>query len=367
MKAIRRVYCIVLLTAISGCGDTGRVKPIASVAAHASISSITFTPSGSTLATAGGGSGQGRYSLPAVILHDIASLRIIGSIPIPERIQAISFSPDGKSIAVADGDYQGSGNAYLFDPVTGNLLKTFRGSTGWIHGLAFSPDGGLLVSCGSTWHSETAGQGYRDGKIAVREIASGRERGGHEWEDGTYKSVSFAPNGQTYATGGGTCFLGRSDSGEVHLWDATTGRTLWSRQGHSMVVECVAFAPGGEALASGGMDGVLKLWCAADGKELLVVERAKKRSGRVLSVAFSPDGKYLLAALGSFNRGSRWGELRAWEIRAKVIRELLIYDGPSPVTCAAFSPDGRLLAAGDDEGTLRLWQSAQVSAALPRE
>jgi WD40 repeat protein len=366
MPAIRGIYPIVLLTAISGCGDTDRVEPTASVKAHGSISSIRFSPSGSILATAGGGWDEGRYS-SAVILRETASLRTIRSIPIPEQVQAISFSPDGKTVAVADGNYQGSGHAYLFDPMTGDRLKTFGGSTGWIHGLAFSPDGGLLVSCGSTWDLGAVGQGYKDGKIAIWEVASGQERFGHEWADGTYTSVSFAPSGPAYITGGGTNFLGRPDSGDVHLWDAVTGRTVWSHQGHSKVVECVAFSPSGEAVASGGMDGVLRLWDAADGKELFVAKRGKERLGRVLSVTFSPDGKYLTAALGSFNRGGSWGELRAWAIRAKEPREIAIFEGPAPMTCVAFSPDGRFVAAGDGVGTLRLWESAKVFAATTEE
>ena len=366
IKTIHGVYIITLFTAISGCRDTGGIEPTSVVKTDGSISSISFSPSGSILATAGGGWDQGRNSA-AVILRDVTSLRTIASIRIPERVQSISFSPDGRAVAIADGEYQGSGHAYLFDTLTGDRLKTFGGSTGWIHGLAFSPDGSLLVSCGSTWHSGAAGQGYKDGKIAICDVASGQERSGHEWEDGTYRSVSYAPNGRAHVTGGGTNFLGRSDRGDVQLWNATTGRILWSRQGHSMVVECVAFAPDGEAVASGGMDGVLKLWAASDGKELWLAKHAQDRSGRVLAIAFSPDGKFLAAALGSFNRGNNWGEVRAWEIQAQEVREVSIFDGSAPMTCVAFSPDGRLLAAGDGDGTLRIWQSSAVFTAPPKE
>src|SRR4029077_20225419 len=118
IKTISGVYLIMLMTAISGCGDTGRVEPTSSVKADGSISSISFSPSGSILAMAGGGWDKGRYSA-AVILRDVTSLRTIGSIRIPERIQSISFSPDGKAVAVADGEYQGSGHVYLFDTLTG--------------------------------------------------------------------------------------------------------------------------------------------------------------------------------------------------------------------------------------------------------
>jgi len=110
------------------------------------------------------------------------------------------------------------------------------------------------------------------------------------------------------------------------------------------------------------MDGVLKLWDASSGKVLFTAKIGSQRYGRVLSVAFSPDGKYLAAGLGSYNRGGHWGEVRAWDIRAKPVREISIFDGPAAIGAVAFSPDGRLLAAGDSEGTLRLWESAKAFA-----
>jgi WD40 repeat protein len=359
MKITHCVYPTLLLVMTWGCSSGARVEPTTSVATQGAIVSLSFSPSGSVLTTAGGAWDT------TVTLRDTTSLNAIRSIPVPERVQAIAFSPDGKTIAVADGDYQGLGHAYLFDPATGDRLKTIGGSTGWIHGLAFSPDGALLVTCGSTWIEDATGQGYKRGEVAACGLRDGQERAVLESEGGTCRAVAFSPNGKTYITGGGTCFLGRPDSGDVRLWDTETGQNLWSRQGHSQLTECVAFAPNGEVIASGGMDGELKLWAAADGQELFEARLGNKRYGRVLSIAFAPDGKYLISAFVSHNRGNRFGELRAWDVGTKPIQGIPFFDGPSPMTCIAFSRDGRLLAAGDAEGILRVWQSAKVFVVTP--
>jgi WD40 repeat protein len=359
------IFTFLLAFFVLGCNRadrSGRVEPVASVklpADASSIDSIAFSPTGSTLATAGAKWVQ-RHTFYEVILRDTVSLGIIRTIPIPKHIEAISFSPDGKAIAVADGAYQGLGSTRLFDPATGARLKVIGGSTGWIHGLAFSPDGGLLVTCGSTWNDRASG--YDSGKVTTRDLANGTERLGEKWNVGTCRAVAFAPSGQTYITGGGMCSLDRPGSGSLCLWDAATGQPLWIKQGHESVVECVAFAPDEKVVASGGMDGVLKLWNAVGGEELYVARIEGNRYGRVLSVAYSPDGKYLAAGRGSYNRGDHWGELRVWEIGAKPIREISIIDNTCAITSVTFSPDGGLLAAGDADGTLRLWDTKKAFA-----
>jgi WD40 repeat protein len=370
MIAIRRAPLIVLLATISGCsGSHSRgVEPIVSfeVAGKVSaIQSIEFSPKGSTLAVAVVGSDQGQR-FKSVILYETGSFKAVRTIPVPERPEVISFSPDGKTLAVGTGDYQGLGSAYLFDSATGKQIARFGGTSGWVHDLGFSPDGKLLASCGSTWDLKV-GQGYHDGKATVWELASGNKRPVLESESKTYRSGSFSPNGQSFVVGGGTSHMNRSDSGNVSLCDVTTGRVLWNQASHSMVVESVAFSPDGKTIAAGGMDGVLKLLDAANGKSWFVSKRLSGQYGRVLSLAFSPDGKYLTAALGSFNRGGKWGELRAWEIQGRVARELLIFEGESPMTSVAFSPDGRFLASGDFQGVLRVWESAKVFVAIAKE
>ncbi|MBW3570135.1 MAG: WD40 repeat domain-containing protein [Gemmatimonadetes bacterium] len=107
-------------------------------------------------------------------------------------------------------------------------------------------------------------------------------------------------------------------------------------RGHVGVVSSVAFV--GERIASGGMDGTVRLWDAAAGRELRVL----RPGGEVNAVALSPDGRWLAAGHG--RRVTVWalpGGRQAWT------RDL----GGYPASLA-FAPDGGELAALASEGTL---------------
>ena len=61
----------------------------------------------------------------------------------------------------------------------------------------------------------------------------------------------------------------RSSIPRSEIWDAAAGKLLHTLYGHSSQVVSVAFSPDGKYLASGSEDGVAKLWDATTGQELL--------------------------------------------------------------------------------------------------
>lgn len=119
--------------------------------------------------------------------------------------------------------------------------------------------------------------------------------------------------------------------------------------GHSGRVNSVAFSPDGQLVASGSDEHSIRLWDVRTGKLLRTLTG---HADRVYSVVFSPDGQLLAS-------GSKDTTVKLWDVRTG--RELLTLTGHSVRYCegfwlysVAFSPEGQILASSDDQA-IRLW------------
>jgi WD40 repeat protein/transcriptional regulator with XRE-family HTH domain len=176
------------------------------------------------------------------------------------------------------------------------------------------------------------------------------------------RATAFSPDGRLLLAGGGPADPKATDgAATVQLWDITDPRRprrLSTR--HTGVPLSAAFSPDGRTLATVGQDGVLRLWSPSRRHGLRPMAGLRPATGvpgghatgvgRPTSVAFSPDGRTLAA--GSTDR-----TVRRWDVtRPRRPRPLPPLRGHRGVVASvAFSPDGRTLAAGGWDHTVRLW------------
>jgi WD40 repeat protein len=184
------------------------------------VASITFSPDGTTLASAGGG---------YVHLWDVATGGELWRVA-NEGASDLAFSPNGRLLACGL-ERAGATGVVLREVSTGKQLRLLTAEGSTASGLAFAPDGKTLASAGSP-----AG-----GKVRLWDTATGAELRSLQGSG----AVAFSPDGKILAAA--------TKAGDVRLWDPPTGREVGRFPGEpGWTINRLAFAPDGKALAVGG-------------------------------------------------------------------------------------------------------------------
>lgn len=134
---------------------------------------------------------------------------------------------------------------------------------------------------------------------------------------------------------------------------AAPARSVWSARNHADAIETLTFSADRRLLASASRDGSGCLWDVGSSKPR-VWSVFRKAGERFTALAFSPNRRMLAAAAAS-------GHVSLFDVAEGTAREIRVLRGQGALGGLSFSPDGKLMAGGGDDATLRVWEPGATS------
>ncbi|HSA29709.1 MAG TPA: protein kinase [Phycisphaerae bacterium] len=340
---------------------------------------VAFSPDGSLLAFTWDDGKSGSF----VKLWDLSTAQVKSSLAHEAHVTAMAFSPEGKTLVtlqvskpdartavqiVMVWDLQTSTRLTrtVLDPPDPNKAnakdmpprtRTSTPPRDAEHGnpAAISPDGSRLA----------VGDMY--GEIHVLSLPAGSRLLDIKAHADHVFALAFSPDGRVLASG-----AGYSDPA-IRLWDATTGESRGSLEGHKRYIHALTFSPHSGTLASASADYSIGLWDVAPdtpatqgvrplssqpsppgmsgltaGKPLKLL---RGHGQQVWALAFSPDGTALVS-------GCKDGSVWRWSTATGGSRQDVAVLRSSGIRYIyAYLPDGKSLAVANLSGSVSLWDA----------
>jgi WD40 repeat protein len=200
----------------------------------------------------------------------------------------MSYSPDSKRIAAINRD-----NGYIFDGNTGRIIQPIDGSG--FYATEYSPDGKWLA-CFRTdiWRALNL--------ITIRDAVT--DRINMEIPVTSYDGrgpVCWSHDGSMIAA---TMQRRNSFDRLIKIWNAATGKEIWTFTGHTEPIMGIGFSPDGKRLVSADRNGTIRIWDVESGWEIKTIQHGG--DGFVVSFSYSKNGRYFLTA--------RSNEIKIWGV-----------------------------------------------------
>jgi WD40 repeat protein/predicted Ser/Thr protein kinase len=282
----------------------------------------------------------------------------------------IAYNPDGRRMAAVGIDFLSSSGALkLLDVGTGKTLFEVRSSGPPLARVCFSQDGSRLAT------------DYTDSSVRVWDARDGRPVATFTGHTGLIGAIALRPDGRRAAS--------VAEDGTLRIWDAATGAEVRAipRPAPALapglallrgvirlnqpvppgLFPCLHYSPDGSRLAWGAGDASVRIIEAETGA---VLRQFHSGGPAITRLAFSRDGQKVAG-------GGLDDSLHVWEVETgekrlstkgsagpTVNRGLMLYNGKRfPAGGVAFSSDGRWIALGADDRTVRVCHAASGKTA----
>ncbi len=289
-------------------------------------------------------------------------------------VNKVVFNSDGKLLASSSRDR----SVKVWDLDKAKEAKIFKGLPENVKSVVFLPED-RLAACTGKWDKKKK---LWQGEIKILDLKTSKEVGSFKGHGETIEALAVSSDGKKLASA--------SEDQTIIIWDAASGKDLFTLKGHTGKVP-VAFSKDGSKIPSASADKTVKIWDANTGKDLLTLtppppkkvdkkepdkkDKDKKapdkkaadkkgdKKGKpdpkvqppldpvrdMTSVVFSPEGDRVVA-------GNLDGTVKVWDIAQK--KEVLNLKAGEGIWAIAISPDGKRLASAGWDKVIRFWDTA---------
>jgi WD40 repeat protein/serine/threonine protein kinase len=298
-----------------------------------SVAKLAFSPNGKWLASAGS-DGMVRFWDTETGAESLPALSHPGVIPLVGRhyLRDVTWSPDG--LFVATGNHDQSARIWDFKTrkLVGQPLRHPNTESVWR--ARFSNDGKTLYTVAEdgvlrAWDTTT-----RTSSVVL--TPSPASPG--------FNTMTANASGDWFAIGGGPGIVSFKSLNTAKLFPAI-------ELTHDSLVETMAFTPDDRFLLVGTRGGKLSVW-DLDERSSHVQLRVLPLGSGVRGVAVNADGS-------RFVTGTSGGIVSLWDTATTTQISVLVHSNAG-ITDVEFHPGGRVVAVGEDDGTIRLLELGET-------